>query len=229
MVNERLIKHPQFWSYESADRQRFTLAVVSRAEGVFLWVHLLIKNELWDAMDEGATVTDLLSLLHRVPEELDQFFAVIVNSIRKSNKQEAAMIFAVAVQTDGWRFPLRSFHYSFLEDFVKKPDFSLTLQWEFLDTSDSESESDGESCKRNAERLARFKRRLPGLCEGLLEQEHDNRLLFAHRSVYDFLKTEPPESIKAVMDDTSARISFLIQCLTAMIKCFDWRLCSLKR
>jgi hypothetical protein len=230
MVNERLMKHPQFLEYEPADQQKFALAVVSRAEGVFLWVHLLIKNELWDALDEGATVDDLFSLLHRVPEELDQFFAVIVNSIRKSNKQEAAMIFAVAIQTDGWRFPLHAFHYSFLEDFIENPDFSFTIPWGFLATSDSEGTSAGGHAQKIVKRLARFNRRLPGLCKGLLERAGGrNELLFIHRSVYDFLKTGPPESIKVTLDDASARTSFIIQCLTAETKCLDWLWYSLGR
>lgn len=236
MVEERLMKHPRFRAYKSAEQQQFVLAVVTRAEGVFLWVHLLVKNELWPALDEGATVDDLLKLLRGIPEELDEFFALIVNSIRKSNKQEAAMIFAVAIQTDGWRYPLRVFHYSFLEDFVKNPNFSITLQWRWPSGSIDLSSQNYE------ERFDRFKRRLPGLCKGLLDHapdgalgirsgafEHDNGLLFAHRSVYDFLKSGPADSIKAAMEDNNAKASFLIQCLTAEAKHLDWGQYSLDR
>ncbi|KAG8161447.1 hypothetical protein KVR01_008434 [Diaporthe batatas] len=271
MVNERLMKHPHFRQYKSADRHSFALNVVSRAEGVFLWVHLLIKNELWDALDEGATADELFALLRRVPEELDEFFVRIINSIRKSNKQEAAMIFAVAIQTDGWFYPLRVFHYSFVEDFIKNPNFSFSIHWTKLersdsknisgsemprngrgrlekrspsfkelyervlknqdvhpavpflprDISDSQRISDGEAWPENAKRIARFKRRLPGLCKGLFEGETNEFLSFAHRSVYDFLKTGPTKGIKAAIDDTSSTASLIIQCITAETKCFD--------
>lgn len=236
MIQDRLAKHPRFRAYDVEEQQDFVDGVVERAEGVFLWVHLLVKNEVWPALDEGATVDDLLKLLRGIPEELDDFFALIVNSIRKSNKEEAAMIFAVAIQTDGWRFPLHVFHYSFLEDFVRNPNFALTLQWRHW------NEPESESYEKYGERFARFKRRLPGLCKGLLDHtpdegydhgsgsfEHKNELLFAHRSVYDFLKTGPAESIKAAMKDTSAKANFLIQCLIAEAKSVEWSEYSLER
>lgn len=237
MVEDRLMRHPRFRAYEQAEQQEFVIAVVSRAEGAFPWVHLLVKNELWHALGEDATVDDLLKLLRRIPEELDEFFALIINSIRKSNKQEAAMIFAVAIQTDGWRFPLRACIPLLLSGgFVKNQNFSVALQWRCWDNRND------LSFEKYEERLARFKRRLPGLCKGLLDHapdgaysirndgfEHSNGLLFAHRSVYDFLKTGLADSIKAAMENNSAKASFLIQCLTAEAKYLDWWQYSLDR
>ncbi|KAH9900265.1 hypothetical protein F4778DRAFT_740970 [Xylariomycetidae sp. FL2044] len=68
------------------DVDHLTNYIVSKAQGVFLWVHLLLKN-LRQAMDNGLSVSELRVRVEETPEELDDFLKNLFNSMHKQDKK----------------------------------------------------------------------------------------------------------------------------------------------
>lgn len=65
--------------------------ILQRADGVFLWVRLVLK-ELLLAFSDGAEVTQLNALLEHIPSDLNDFYFRILDRIPHDYKEEAPIM-----------------------------------------------------------------------------------------------------------------------------------------
>src|ERR1035438_10506290 len=65
-----------------------TSGLVERAEGVFLWLKL-VMDDLLNACREGATVAELLEILASFPKELEELYTQLIKRIPKKFSMES--------------------------------------------------------------------------------------------------------------------------------------------
>ena len=162
--------------------------VVARAQGVFLWVVLVVRSLL-----EGATYadsfTDMYARLEAFPKDLDAYFRHIIDDIPAIYRRRTALTLRIALDADR---PLPLSTYYFVDELTTDPWFALKLD-----------QIGGTSFEFNKIRR-RMTARLDGRCKGLLEVV-PNSLLdgplrsrqveFMHRTVKDFLLSIGTESV----------------------------------
>ena len=230
-VQTKLERHQKFQQENEQDRQKLVDDIVSRAEGVFLWVTLVL-NELWDALDDNDSFSDLHDKLDLYPEGLNDVFVRTLDLIHKSDRNKAWAIFAVAMRLSNNEIPGMSLlHYSFLEDYVKDRGFAINEQIRDFTTEQTKA------------RVDEMRVRLNGLCKGLLEITSTNdkpelrssqcdekdaayyafkdSVVFVHRSVYEFLKEDPPADMANFLTSFHAEQAILHSFL-AQVKLIPW-------
>ncbi|KAH6113873.1 hypothetical protein HBI69_130890 [Parastagonospora nodorum] len=152
--------------------------IVNRAEGVFLWVRLVVRS-----LREGIMNDDPISIIQRrlqaIPTDLEEFFEHILASVEDVYSGRLACTFLAALKAPR---PLMITHYYFLENedldsILKLP----SVQW-------------NDSTIQEAVRLTL--RRLNGQFRGLLEPasttntSYRTTVDFLHRTLRDFLLTD---------------------------------------
>ncbi|OPB36150.1 hypothetical protein A0O28_0109250 [Trichoderma guizhouense] len=162
--------------------------VVDNAEGVFLWVYLVVKS-LLDGIRNRDLLSDLKSRLEGLPQNLEEFFTHMLSQIDKTYKKRSIKAFQIALSAP--EPPLLAF-YSILDNLEERsgqmcgdvsPEIALEEIGKMEDT---------------------MKRRLDERCKGLLEISTDqsqqnivfrNSVVFLHRSVRDFLNTRDMQNM----------------------------------
>jgi hypothetical protein len=160
--------------------------VVNRAQGVFLWVFLVVRS-LMEGLVYGDRISDLTRRLDSFPDGLAEFFQHMVNSIPKIYWPQTAMAFQLATSQSE---PVLLFTYSVFDDLEDDPDSLSDKYLESISTDDLFF------------RLEQMTRRLDARSKGLLEtiedepgnyESHEEFLFlghkvdFLHRTVRDFL------------------------------------------
>lgn len=157
--------------------------IVTAANGVFLWVVLVVRS-LQDDLCEGQSITRLQARLQELPKELENLFhRILFDDVKERFRDQAAQMFLVAQEA--------------------KETLPLIAYW-FLDEPDLPTERRQPEFQDINSRVMVTKRRLIANCKGLLEphfQARDIRLDalpsgilfqekvdFLHRTVRDFLE-----------------------------------------
>ncbi len=164
----------------NAEYENLTEKVVARAQGVFLWVFLVVRELL-----EGLTYNDSMQMmqqrLDQSPADLEEFFQYMIESIPPVYRRQAARTFFITVTA---QYPLPLTLHAFLDDMETDPDFFLN-KTKLLDEAE---------LLRMHERM---RRQLEGRTKGLLEVVPDSNGIpyyrfhvdFLHRTVRDFLQS----------------------------------------
>jgi hypothetical protein len=174
-INSRLRSHDQFPALEIRESDYATTLmdnVANKAEGVFLWVVLVVKS-LSEGLTHGVRVSDLQEMLDALPSDLDELFSRILNSIDPANVLHSSQLFQLFRACSS----------------VMRP--SITI----LHYAD---ENNAESFKTFKSKPLRQKvynaitetmrRRFNHLTKGLLEVSMDtNRVIYLHRTVADYI------------------------------------------
>lgn len=161
--------------------------IVDKAEGVFLWVVLVLKS-LRQGLQHKDSPEALLRRLETMPQGLENFLGFMLESIDSLYHPQSARIFAVALAAGkaSGDSSISLLGYSFLEDIHRNSRFSLDIDGPM---GDEEIQN----------RLERISFQLDACCKELLEvRDHDKKLpralservTFLHRSVQDFLEDE---------------------------------------
>lgn len=177
------LKRPSNWASTYEDRishEALSMEIVNRAQGVFLWVFLVVRS-LQEGLANGDSTSMLQRRLRSLPTDLEPFFELILTSIDKVYQEKMGAMFQVALET---REPLSLLTYSFLDE--EDPNFSIKLPFGPLDSREIQS------------RLDDTRRRINGRSKGLLEVStvglqkvtESSTVEFLHRTVRDFLNTE---------------------------------------
>ena len=95
--------------------------VVGKANGVFLWVFLVVRSLLSGLTDEN-DITELQLRVRDLPEDLEDYFKLMLSTIEPFYRAQTAHIFLVSIQATR---PQSIVAYSFLEDVIKDPEFAL--------------------------------------------------------------------------------------------------------
>lgn len=203
LVTTRLRANDRFSSAPQDKQQQLIECAVRNAEGVFLWVCLVIEelklqlNEERKDLSVEGDFTSLLTFVEKSPQDLNDFFKDILARIRQHHRSEAADIFTIALALNGHR--LRDFFLLFHYSLVRSCPTGITeLRQHLLETMTPE-----EVLTRERD----FTTRLPSLCKGLLETQptsinyhkdmpvlnsaSNQTLGFIHRSAYEFFRDQP--------------------------------------
>lgn len=158
-------------------------ALISRAEGVFLWVLLCLRS-LRSGMANGELQSELIQRLDSIPSDLDELYRRILSHIPRTDRLEVSKLVYL---TEAARAPLHWMTLSFAIDPGLSPNGLPHKEMGF------------------DERSARYKllrRRLYSRCRGLLEIQtprlrvavrdtglsmSDSTVSFLHRTTRDFL------------------------------------------
>jgi len=187
--------------HDKAGLKILEIAILAKADGVFLWVVLTLKM-VCESLQSGESVADVLRILDTMPQELEVFFRYILDSITPALRRKAAFVFAFALGLE--RLPIAEwarvqrgeeqlamlspslFRYSFLDDFADDANFA-TRNYLVLEPGLVQDRID--SCRI----------RISGRCRGLLEfrpyghgnsdEGHQDIVKFTHRSIPEFLES----------------------------------------
>lgn len=191
-TRNKLYPHVNYSSSEDAfiQFQQLVYDVVSKAQGVFLWVILVVRS-LREGLSNGDDISMLKKRLDSLPSDLEPFFQHILNSVDPIYKDIMAKTFLIALgptaesfaNSLGGDFGLSLVAYSFLEEI--DPDFALSLPIGCLSEADI------------LNRQGQMRRRLNGRYKGLLEVWDSGggelysryTVQWLHRTVRDFLAT----------------------------------------
>ncbi|ROW16952.1 hypothetical protein VPNG_01426 [Cytospora leucostoma] len=184
-------------------------SIMNKANGVFLWVALVIKS-MREGLEMGTSCADLTNDVDMLPDQLEDLYRYILTSLGKIPRKRAYQTFAMIVELkkyENYRMSLLA--YSFLESYDRGEHFFTKKDGAF-----PKSDLEGDSGKKRSKNI---KKRLAGWCKGLVEPygetydaygrpgkihaaNWDNWeafLDFTHRSVLDFLRAE---DVKCEMD-----------------------------
>ena len=196
-----------------------TLEIVTKAQGVFLWIFLVVR-ELLQGIQNEDSVYDLQRRLKAIPADLEEYFERMISTLEPFYFAEAHRTFQIALTA---KKPLSLLTYSF----IREPDSKCVVT----------NQTDAETCNVDQQmggtyanryiyqhhrgttayeyieelsllgssspdietdvRLESMERRLNSLCKGLLEVGRTYRVHpffrsnvdFLHRTARDFLLT----------------------------------------
>jgi len=158
--------------------------IVEKAEGVFLWVYLVL-NVVEEILGDGGDAQDLRATLDSLPSDLEKLFKKLLASISPANTPTALQTFMAVLQAVQGGVDLVLYRYPFLAKYHKDKDFALKMAvapW---------------GLDQVTEQLSLARRRL-GCCKCFLEiREFENRdgmlpfrdyITISHRSLATFLR-----------------------------------------
>lgn len=180
-THDELSKHPRWegLTNENGTRDRLVIEVEQRAQGVFLWVFLVVR-QLREGLTNHDTSRDLWKRLDRIPDGLTKFFQLIIESVEPFYLQKMAETLLIAATGHG---PLHSAIYMFHDRCDTNPNYAIEEPlgpW-----TDEQLGDEVWPCSM----------RLNSRCKGLLEVDAFDRVNFLHRTVRDFLQMEEMRDI----------------------------------
>jgi hypothetical protein len=213
-VHTMLIQNQAFSEMSKYDPRCETLVpqIARKAQGVWLWVYLVVRDLLRDLKGEEEYPL-LQRRLDSFPDELERYFENIIDRIDRIHREETARIFLVAV-TAVQPFPLFSLSYLSMEATDK--DYAIRMELR------------GLSIQEAFQTKRRWRKLLNSRCRDLLEVDHttfggagsflNDRVEFLHRTVRDFLRNNYQDELrKRAGDGFDARCS-LCKMIVALTK-----------
>jgi len=183
-VHSKFEENHRFRQLQSEDTAYTQLEneVVERAQGVFLWVYLVVQS-LLRGITQADQVSTLQDRLRELPTHLDEYFQHMLDSVETVYRRHTAVGFQTCLAVDD---PLTLMTFWFLDE---------------LETFDSSSKTSPITVKTALRRLDNMRRRLDGRTKGLLEarsrwdsdEEHSPfyayEVDFLHRTARDFVRS----------------------------------------
>jgi len=209
-VDQRLNNWDEFQKLRedhAEDCAKLLKEVVSKADGVFLWVSLTMKL-LAEGAVSGDTPYRLIHKLSRFPQRLEHFFGHILKSIPKSDREWAYCALLLTntkheAHNGHTSFDIYSpyseipdatsqlfrteslFRYSFLDDYLDDRNFAKRREYQSLTVSQIDGRLDTATAQ------------VTGRCKGLIELRQASNfprtvrgnydVAFTHRSIPEFL------------------------------------------
>ncbi|KAJ5007064.1 hypothetical protein K4K57_010925 [Colletotrichum sp. SAR 10_99] len=202
-VKDNLRDSDKFKRLQQSDgsaAEKLSLEITDRAQGVFLWVFLVVRSLLHGLMNED-DIQDLRKRLRALPTDLKETFSQMLNNIDEFYRKRTARLFLTLTHA-ATSFPVLAFHFmEFGDEPLSKEPLPFLRYWPDVD--------------KNAERLQamdRKKRQLIGQCKDLIfitpvpnaPDLFNERVGFLHRTVVDFIQTR---DIRAQLEDAAEDFS----------------------
>jgi hypothetical protein len=182
-VNGKLGKDYRFRALAAEDARYLDLIdqIVKKAQGVFLWVELVVQS-LLNGLTDDNDIPDMQRRVDLIPSDLQMYFKHILDSIDKVYQSQTAQIFQMCHYTAS---PLSVVVLTFIEKERANPDYAIIAEAQSL---------------TNEEIILvrrKMKKYLNARCKGLLEINIDPeeksslryKIDFLHRTVRDFLRS----------------------------------------
>lgn len=203
LVESRLWANTAFLELAKAEEDRccnIAQQVIQRAEGVFLWVCVLL-NQLEESLANGDSVTMLENIVDSAATELDDLFRSILDSIPLRYRKQAFTIFALALRLENFLLSEKSRD---ARGGAKKADyengewylslFSCSFLVEALDKNQNLERIVSTVPKSIPSDQAGYRSQVEignaavaARCKGLLERRQ-GMVKFIHRSIPEFLQ-----------------------------------------
>ncbi|KAK7712426.1 hypothetical protein SLS64_004810 [Diaporthe eres] len=201
-ITDTLWHHPhmaQLSYIEPTELMNIAEVLVSKACGVFLWVVLACQSIL-EGLDEYDTTPELMSRANKIPPELGDFFRQMIDGIDPRKREQSARFLRLIFesQTSSAFDPIPTLGLAIVDEQGLRADFMGP-------------NATGLSNKEKVLLCRRLEGRLRSRCSGLVEIQLDSdlalirksepitaedatiansRVVFLHRSLYEFLCTE---------------------------------------
>ena len=184
-ADERFVKLAE----REARAQKFIVEILDKAQGVFLWVYLVVRS-LLRGLDKHDDIAILEKRLNALPLQLEEYFEHILDSIESIYQDHTARTFQLAIRA--MPLPLTAFWYIPLE--IEDPNCVLNSPIEPLNDREAEDFQ------------IRATRCINAWCRDLLEVHQlpadknagdtflYHKVDFLHRTVRDFLMTKDMQS-----------------------------------
>ncbi len=138
---------------ESARCKELEDAIVSRAQGVFLWVFLVVRS-LMEGLTNADRITDLERRLQSLPTDLEAYFRHILEDIEDVYVQQTVQTFHIALQAVE---PLNLMTYAMMDELEENSEYAIELPVQQMTTTEVES------------RCRNMKLRINARCKDLLQ------------------------------------------------------------
>ncbi len=204
-VTEKLAEGPSFRRLmQQSDKHRELIdEIVIRANGVFLWVFLVVQS-LRRGMTNRDTIPELLHRIRTLPVELEEFFRLILNSAERVYHKQAARLYQLRVCAPAI---LTVMDVSYFAE--EHPTFAFQFQvpsWNEIDVHG---------------RCLETRTRVAARCIDLLKFTDDGKVQFLHRTVKDFLETKDMQRLlnERAGEDFNAHV-YLCNSAVVQVKTF---------
>ena len=152
--------------YDEISAKSLVEKIIFKAAGVFLWVRLVVR-QLLQGLRDGDGMSVLNDKVDGVPEDIDNYFTTLLESIEPFNRAEASKLFQIALHSEDDFASLHSnslLDFSFVEQ--QSPLFALSDSYNFQELNFTDKAT-------IAFRLGSTLRKLNSRCLGLLECHED--------------------------------------------------------
>jgi hypothetical protein len=212
-VRERLQELPQ------EDLDSIVRAITGKADGIFLWVALVVKS-IRSRLEDGFDASMIEEEVNALPDELEGLFQHLLDSIDKPYRTKAYQTFAMAnVEQIAPVRPLRLslLAYSFLDEYGVDSEFAQNPSYSLPPLTET----------TRSQREIGARKRLNAHCKGLTVLDNDGYLTHTHRSVVEFLTkylgdTPTAKSVLAGFDPTHALCQLALAELRSRPNDEDW-------
>ncbi|KAF4549767.1 Hypothetical protein D9617_20g028230 [Elsinoe fawcettii] len=144
--------------------------ISSRAEGVFIWVRIVL-DELLQAFMDGATSAELLDILDSFPDDLDRSYQRLIDRIPKKYRSDGYILIEIVLRS---------------KDSLGLRDLGIALQCaRAKSVVDAIRHLPEDPYSGHYHEV--MKRRLQSRCGGLLEVLDDTTVQFMHQTAKEFL------------------------------------------
>ena len=197
---------------DSARCGKLQVEIVRRAQGVFLWVFLVVRS-LVQGLTNADRILDLERRLQSLPTDLETYFRHMLDTIEEIYKQQTVQTFHIALQAAE---PLNLMTYVMLDEIEEKPDYSIELPPQQLKTEHIESQCQDMKLRINARckdllqvtRKKSYKWTVDDYLDSDLSKEFPNgepslqplfqyEVDFLHRTVRDFFRVNDIQTFVA--------------------------------
>jgi hypothetical protein len=207
---------------DQAELGRLVDVITEKANGIFLWVALVVKS-IRGRLEDGYRVSLIEEEVNLLPDELEGLFLHLLNSISKSYLKAAYQTFAILQLGQGYRTGrvfLSLLAYSFLDEYDVDPEFAQKPHDFPLAPLTGTTRLQRETTAR---------KRLNATCKGLVEADRTEYmyLTYTHRSVVEFLEkhlrlTDAAKSILAGFDAAHALSQLVLAELRSLPRNMYW-------
>lgn len=184
-IESQLMQDDSFKELVRPHSNTYTIVdrIEDRADGVFLWVVLVVR-ELHAEIDELGSYEELEDKLNDLPPDLDSFFKHIMDGIKKPYKKYMARLLLMCLRSEYNSFPLLFVH--FLYENTRSGD---ALGHGICPIS---QEARNQCVKEASSKVNKWCRDLlkEDICYWLFPEEEVPAVSFSHRSVMDYIQQD---------------------------------------
>ncbi|KAK5626750.1 hypothetical protein RRF57_002465 [Xylaria bambusicola] len=172
---------------DETETEKLIAGVTTKAQGVFLWVDLVLRS-LLRGLDNGDGIGILNRRLNLLPSDLERYFELMFNNIDEVYRENTARIFLIMVHAQE---TLPVLMISFLDEEELDPHYALVMR-------------NGNLTEDTITMLVHEKRhQLIARCKDLIyvQQHHDEpefwcyEVGFLHRTVTDYFRTKAMDEL----------------------------------
>jgi hypothetical protein len=186
--------------------------ITDRADGVFLWVALVL-DELWQPLCDGKPIEDVRSLLSGLPTDLPEFYKRMMENVHKEDRPILMCMLELVL----------SFEYAKGE--TRFPAFCLAV--ELMQGSPLATKEVSLKADEDDRRQRDVERRIRACSGGLLEvaqSQEGSRVQFVHQTVKSFIGDAQNSSLlngKSTRDMAVAGIERMMRLMILLIAQMD--------